>query len=77
MSSAFFNGYHWCSEIRKISNVPVIFISPASANKNIVMAMNMSGVLTAVFAIPVIVFALPLYVIIKSADRLIKIIEKP
>ena len=36
-----------------------------------------SGVLTAVFAIPVIVFALPLYVIIKSADRLIKIIEKP
>ncbi len=36
-----------------------------------------SGVLTAVFALPVIVFALPLYVIIKSADRLIKIIEKP
>ena len=26
----FFNGYHWCSEIRKISNIPVIFISSAS-----------------------------------------------
>ena len=39
----FFNGYHWCSEIRKISNVPVIFISSASDNINIVMAMNMGG----------------------------------
>ena len=26
----FYNGYHWCSEIRKISNVPVVFISSAS-----------------------------------------------
>ena len=39
----FYNGYHWCSEIRKISNVPVIFISSASDNMNIVMAMNMGG----------------------------------
>lgn len=39
----FFNGYHWCSEIRKQSNVPVIFISSASDNMNIVMAMNMGG----------------------------------
>ncbi len=39
----FFNGYHWCSEIRKISNVPVIFISSASDNMNIVMAINMGG----------------------------------
>lgn len=39
----FFNGYHWCSEIRKISNIPVIFISSASDNMNIVMAMNMGG----------------------------------
>ena len=39
----FFNGYHWCGEIRKISNVPVIFISSASDNMNIVMAMNMGG----------------------------------
>ena len=39
----FFNGYHWCSEIRKVSGVPVIFISSASDNMNIVMAMNMGG----------------------------------
>ena len=39
----FYNGYHWCSEIRKISNVPVIFVSSASDNMNIVMAMNMGG----------------------------------
>lgn len=39
----FYNGYHWCSEIRKISNVPVVFISSASDNMNVVMAMNMGG----------------------------------
>ncbi|MCH4207431.1 MAG: response regulator transcription factor [Solobacterium sp.] len=39
----FFNGYHWCSEIRKISHVPVIFVSSASDNMNIIMAMNMGG----------------------------------
>lgn len=39
----FFNGYHWCSEIRRISNVPVIFISSAADNMNIIMAMNMGG----------------------------------
>lgn len=39
----FYNGYHWCTEIRKVSKVPVIFISSASDNMNIVMAMNMGG----------------------------------
>lgn len=39
----FYNGYHWCNEIRKISNVPIIFISSASDNMNIVMAMQMGG----------------------------------
>lgn len=39
----FFNGYHWCTEIRKISSVPVIFLSSMSDNMNIVMAMNMGG----------------------------------
>lgn len=39
----FYNGYHWCGEIRKISDVPVVFISSASDNMNIVMAMNMGG----------------------------------
>ncbi len=39
----FFNGYHWCSEIRKISKVPVIFISSAADNMNIVTAMTMGA----------------------------------
>ncbi len=39
----FFDGYHWCSEIRRVSKVPIIFISSASDNMNIVMAMNMGG----------------------------------
>ena len=39
----FYNGYHWCNEIRKVSKVPIIFISSASDNMNIVMAMNMGG----------------------------------
>lgn len=37
------NGYHWCSEIRRLSQVPVVFLSSASDNMNIVMAMNMGG----------------------------------
>lgn len=40
ISLPFFNGYHWCSEIRRVSSVPIIFISSASDNMNIVMAMN-------------------------------------
>lgn len=39
----FMSGYHWCAEIRKVSSVPVIFISSASDNMNIIMAMNMGG----------------------------------
>lgn len=39
----FFNGFHWCNEIRKVSKVPIIFISSANDNMNIVMAMNMGG----------------------------------
>lgn len=39
----FFNGYHWCSEIRKISAVPVLFVSSAAENMNIVMAVDMGG----------------------------------
>jgi len=39
----FYNGFHWCSEIRKFSSVPIIFISSISDNMNIVMAMNMGG----------------------------------
>ena len=43
ISLPFYNGYHWCSEIRRISNVPIIFISSAADNMNIVMAMNMGA----------------------------------
>lgn len=39
----FFNGYHWCGEIRKVSKVPIIFISSAAENMNIVMAVNMGA----------------------------------
>ena len=39
----FMSGYHWCAEIRRVSSVPVIFISSAADNMNIVMAMNMGG----------------------------------
>lgn len=39
----FYNGYFWCKKIREISKVPVIFLSSASDNMNIVMAMNMGG----------------------------------
>ena len=38
-----YDGYHWCREIRSISKVPIIFISSASDNMNIVMAMNMGA----------------------------------
>ncbi len=39
----FYNGYHWCSEIRKISRVPIVFLSSASDNMNMIMAMNMGA----------------------------------
>jgi DNA-binding response OmpR family regulator len=43
ISLPFYNGYHWCSEIRKVSKIPIMFLSSASDNMNIVMAMNMGG----------------------------------
>ena len=39
----FYNGYYWCSEIRRISKTPIIFLSSASDNMNIVMAVNMGA----------------------------------
>lgn len=39
----FFNGFYWCTQIRQVSDVPVIFISSAGDNMNIVMAMNMGA----------------------------------
>lgn len=39
----FFNGYYWCEKIRAVSSVPILFLSSASDNMNIVMAMNMGA----------------------------------
>lgn len=38
-----FNGYYWCQEIRKISKIPIIFISSADDDMNLVMAINMGA----------------------------------
>lgn len=43
ISLPYYNGYHWCSEIRKISKIPLIFISSTSDNINMVMAMDMGA----------------------------------
>ena len=43
ISLPFFNGYHWCSRIRQVSKVPIIFISCAADNMNIIMAVNMGA----------------------------------
>ena len=39
----FYDGFYWCSEIRKISKTPIIFISSATERMNMLMAMNMGG----------------------------------
>lgn len=39
----FYNGHYWCAQIRQISQVPIIFVSSAGDNMNIVMAVNMGG----------------------------------
>ena len=39
----FYNGHYWCGQIRQISQVPIIFVSSAGDNMNIVMAVNMGG----------------------------------
>lgn len=39
----FYDGYYWCREIRKISSVPITFLSSASDNMNQIMAMNMGA----------------------------------
>lgn len=39
----YYTGYYWCNEIRKFSSVPIVFISSASDNMNIITAINMGG----------------------------------
>lgn len=43
ISLPFYDGFHWCREIRLQSNVPVLFLSSRGDNMDIVMAMNMGG----------------------------------
>lgn len=39
----FYNGHYWCTQVRQVSKVPIIFLSSVSDNMNIVMAMNMGA----------------------------------
>lgn len=43
ISLPYFNGFHWCQELRKISEVPIIFLSSAEEKMNQIMAMNMGA----------------------------------
>lgn len=43
ISLPFCNGFYWCGEIRKTSKIPIVFISSAADNMNIVTAMTMGG----------------------------------
>lgn len=43
LSLPFYNGFHWCAEIRRLSKVPVVFLSSAADHLNIVTAMDMGG----------------------------------
>lgn len=43
ISLPFYNGYYWCNEIRRISKVPIVFLSSHTENMDIIMAMNMGG----------------------------------
>jgi DNA-binding response OmpR family regulator len=38
-----FDGFYWCSEIRKFSNIPILFLSSRNSNMDIIMALNMGG----------------------------------
>lgn len=43
ISLPFHNGFYWCTEIRKVSKLPIIFVSSMNDNMNLVMAINMGG----------------------------------
>ena len=43
ISLPYFDGYYWCSQMRNVSKIPIIFLSSASDNMNILMAMNMGA----------------------------------
>ena len=39
----FFNGYHWCTEIRNVSKVPIIFLTASDEETSIIMGLDMGG----------------------------------
>lgn len=39
----FYSGFHWCGEIRRQSNVPIVFLSGRNDNLNIISAMELGG----------------------------------
>ncbi|MCI8332378.1 MAG: response regulator transcription factor [Clostridiales bacterium] len=43
ISLPFFNGYHWCEQIRRVSKVPILFLSSAADNMNMIMAINLGA----------------------------------
>lgn len=52
----FYNGFYWCAEIRRFSKIPIVFVSSADDDMNIVMAMDMGGddFISKPFALPVL-----------------------
>ncbi|MFC4102659.1 response regulator transcription factor [Paenibacillus xanthanilyticus] len=38
-----FDGFYWCSQIRQLSQVPILFLSSRNTPMDMVMAMNMGG----------------------------------
>ena len=38
-----YDGFYWCGEIRKVSRVPVIFISARDSNMDVVMGVSQGG----------------------------------
>lgn len=39
----YFNGFYWCQEIRKTSNVPILFLSSHDTSTDVVMSINMGA----------------------------------
>lgn len=56
ISLPFFNGYHWCTEIRRVSQVPILFLTSAADSVDVVTAMQLGGddLLAKPFDLPVL-----------------------
>ena len=52
----YYNGFYWCAEIRRFSKIPIVFVSSADDDMNIVTAMDMGGddFISKPFALPVL-----------------------